>query len=199
MPKKASGTYDVDGITMFNAKLDSLVKILGSMGTSNSVSNPTLNCDFCGGAHMNDNCTNVEQAQYMANFNRKPHQSNPYSNTYNAGWRNHHNFAWKDQGNQGSSARPPYSPGFEQRQFQQESKQPWEVANNINSERLDRLEASIKNMEIQIGQLTNSINPRAQENLPSQIEINPKEHCKAVTLRSGKQLGQVSGETMVID
>ena len=35
--------------------------------------------------------------------------------------------------------------------------------------------------------------------MPSQTEVNPKEYCKVVTLRSGKQLGQVSGETMVID
>ena len=35
--------------------------------------------------------------------------------------------------------------------------------------------------------------------MPSKTEVNPKEHCKAVTLRSGKQLGQVSGETVVGD
>ena len=54
MPKKASGTYDVDGITMLNAKVDSLVKMMGNMGQLNSISNPTLTCDFCGGAHMNE-------------------------------------------------------------------------------------------------------------------------------------------------
>ena len=84
------------------------------MGNLNYVSNPTLNCDYCGGAHMNDNCTNVEQAQFMTNFNRQQQQSNPFSNTYNAGWRNHPKFSWKDQG---SNARPIYPPGFQQRQF----------------------------------------------------------------------------------
>ena len=95
--------------------------MMDNMGQLNSISNPTLTCDFCGGSHMNDNCTNIEQAQYMGNFNRQPQQSNPYSNTYNAGWRNHPNFAWKDQGNQnnqGINARPPYPPGFQQRQYQ---------------------------------------------------------------------------------
>ena len=84
---------------MLNAKVDSLVKMMGNMSQLNSISNPTLTCDFCGGAHMNDNCTNIEQAQYMDIFSRQPQPSNPYSNTYNAGWRNHPNFAWKDQGN----------------------------------------------------------------------------------------------------
>ena len=168
MPKKALGTYDVDGISMLNAKVDSLVKMFGNMGHLNYISNFTLNCSFCGGAHMNTDCTNVEQTQYMTNFNRQqPQQSNPYSNTYNAGWRNHPNFSQKDQGN---SARSPHPPGFQQRQFQQESKQPWELANeklaketsklaNETSERFERIEASQRNMEIQLGQLASAINP----------------------------------------
>ena len=48
-------------------------------------------------------------------------------------------------------------------------------------------------------QLVSSINSRGQENPSSEIEVKPKKNCKAVTLRSGKQLGQVSGETMVGD
>ena len=50
---------------------------------------------------------------------------------------------------------------------------------------------------MQMGQLAQSINSCTQGNLPSKTEVNPKEHCKAVTLRSGKQLGQVSGEPVV--
>ena len=72
MPKNASGTHDVDDITMLTKKVDLLVKIQGNMGNLNFVANPTLNCDFCGGAHMNANCINVEQAQFMTNFNRQP-------------------------------------------------------------------------------------------------------------------------------
>ena len=83
MPKKASGTYDVDSITMLTEKVESLVKMLSNMSNLNSLSNPTLNDDFCGGVHMNANCINVEQAQFITNFNSHPQQSNPYSNTYN--------------------------------------------------------------------------------------------------------------------
>lgn len=35
--------------------------------------------------------------------------------------------------------------------------------------------------------------------MPSKIEFNSKEHYKAVNLRSGKILGQVSGETIASD
>ena len=41
------------------------------------------------------------QANYVSNFQR---QNNPYSNTYNPGWRNHPNFSWSN--NQGL-AKPP--------------------------------------------------------------------------------------------
>ena len=61
MPKNASGTHDVDDITILTAKVESLVKMLDNMGNLNSLSTPTMNCDFCGGAHMNTNCINVEQ------------------------------------------------------------------------------------------------------------------------------------------
>ena len=72
MPKNASGMYDENRITMLTTKVASLVKMLGNMGNLNFVSNPILNGDFCGGAHMNANCINVEQAQFMTNFNRQP-------------------------------------------------------------------------------------------------------------------------------
>ena len=115
---------------------------------------------------MNDNCTNIEQAQYMGNFNRQLQQSNPYSNPYNNEWMNQSNFSWDDQGNYDNFSRP-----FHQPDFQQEIKQPWEVANNTNSERLDIIEASIKNMEVLLGQLVNSNNSWDPEDLPSQEEI----------------------------
>ncbi|XP_062080623.1 uncharacterized protein LOC133785396 [Humulus lupulus] len=51
--------------------------------------------------------------------------------------------------------------------------------------------ASLRNLETQLGQLANELRNRPQGTLPNDTE-NPrndgKEHCKAVTLRSGKNL-----------
>ncbi|XP_062107371.1 uncharacterized protein LOC133818486 [Humulus lupulus] len=51
--------------------------------------------------------------------------------------------------------------------------------------------ASLRNLETQLGQLANELRNRPQGTLPSDTE-NPrkdgKEHCKAVTLRSGKNV-----------
>ncbi|KAF5458672.1 hypothetical protein F2P56_022685 [Juglans regia] len=127
MPKKVPGMYDVDGINMLSAKVDSL----------------------------------VEHAQFVSNFNRQQQQNNPYFNTYNPGWRNHPNFSWKDQGNQGSNSRPFHPLGFQPRPSQLESKQPREIAieklTNASSERFERLEAKVdqlatsnRNVEVQL-------------------------------------------------
>ena len=43
------------------------------------------------------------------------------------------------------------------------------------------------NVEVQIGQIVNSINNRNQGELPSKTKVNPQEHVKAITLCSGKQ------------
>ena len=44
--------------------------------------------------------------------------------------------------------------------------------------------SSIHNLEIQVGQLANSLSIRNQGSLPSNTEKNPKELLKAITLRS---------------
>ena len=44
--------------------------------------------------------------------------------------------------------------------------------------------SSIHNLEIQVGQLANSLSIRNQGSLPNNTEKNPKEQLKAITLRS---------------
>ena len=48
--------------------------------------------------------------------------------------------------------------------------------------------SSIHNLEVQMGQLANSIAVRNQGVLPSNTEKNPKEQVKAITLRSGTEI-----------
>ena len=49
-------------------------------------------------------------------------------------------------------------------------------------------EASIRNLENQVGQIARQLADRPQGTFPSDTETNPKEHCKAITLRSGKTI-----------
>ena len=48
--------------------------------------------------------------------------------------------------------------------------------------------SSIHNLELQVGQLENSLSIRNQGSLPSNTEKNPKEQLKAITLRSGIEI-----------
>ena len=56
---------------------------------------------------------------------------------------------------------------------------------------LKNQEASLKNLENQVGQLANLLSKRSQGALPSNIEKNPREEAKAVTLRNGRELEEV--------
>jgi len=50
--------------------------------------------------------------------------------------------------------------------------------------------AAIHNLEVQIGQISNLLDSKAQGSLPSNTKTNPKEHIKAITLLSGWVLEQ---------
>lgn len=62
-------------------------------------------------------------------------------------------------------------------------------------------QASIKNLEQQVGQIATALSGRAQGTLPSNTETNPKEQVKVITIRSGVQLPEmhVKRPTTVIE
>ena len=122
--------------------------------------------------------------------------NDPFSNTYNPGWRNHPNFSWRPQ-NQGVPFTPPQRanfqnnpPGFQQPTMPSQFSQP-----SRNSEFEDKVLSalqsiqaqaqsqaqlvhshtqSIAKLESQIGQLANSMSKREEGRLPSQPMNNPK-------------------------
>ncbi|CAN6686680.1 unnamed protein product [Malus baccata var. baccata] len=126
----------------------------------------------------------VEQVNAFNNFQRPRYD--PYSNFYNPGWRDHPNLKWdKEQ--------------HTRLQFQQQVQQPvapkaaWEVAieklANTTTQEIQNLQAAMKNMEKQMGQIALRVSERAPGTFPSQTEPNPRggADCKAVrVLRSGK-------------
>ena len=61
--------------------------------------------------------------------------------------------------------------------------------------------SSIKNLEKKVGQLADSFSKmeqRQSNGLPSQTEVNPREHVSAIHLRSGRRLeGSSEAEKMV--
>ena len=56
------------------------------------------------------------------------------------------------------------------------------------------MEAFLRNLENQVGQLANNLSRRPQGGLPSNTEKNHKEEVNAVTLKNGKELDEVEKE-----
>ncbi|KAJ9544667.1 hypothetical protein OSB04_024374 [Centaurea solstitialis] len=125
---RKGGKLDVDALTLLSSKFDSLSsdisKKINSIGTSQATHEIlAISCDMCGNqGHSADNCKlgeklTLEQANAIFNQPRpQGHGGNPFSPTYNPGWRNHPNFSWKgNQPQHGQSStqvnlRPPQQP-----------------------------------------------------------------------------------------
>ncbi|XP_019173820.1 PREDICTED: uncharacterized protein LOC109169392 [Ipomoea nil] len=135
-------------------------------------------CSYCNTyGHNSSVCMNAESSQpsyeevnYMgSNMGRQQPRNDPFSNTYNPGWRNHPNFSWRDQGN--GNARPMGPPGFQQQGpsgFQHQQYRPFQQPPAPQQSQLF-----------------------AQEKKP---QLEEMEGAMAVTLRSGKILNEIMKE-----
>ncbi|XP_010527653.1 PREDICTED: uncharacterized protein LOC104804963 [Tarenaya hassleriana] len=199
-------------------------------------------------------CEGVEDVNYVEN--------NPYSNTYNPGWRNHPNFSYKNnnalnppQNNyrpmQNQNQRIPPGFAFQPRAPQMQNlgqiqNQPnrhpvqnfrapapplpqqdgdseirtmlaqllqgqkmqetvlhslkidqEEVKNQMESmqAQVDGMQSHLKLLDNQITQMA-STSLRPSGSLPGKSETNPREHCKAIALRSSKQLEETTPPMM---
>ncbi|XP_024020121.1 uncharacterized protein LOC112091245 [Morus notabilis] len=209
--RRVAGIHEVDAVTALTAQVSSLASILKSM--NHEVNSPqfiAVSCTYCGEGHLFDSCpSNPESACYMGNFNRN---NNPYSNTYNPGWRQHPNFSWNSQGQNATSSsianHPQHPPGFPQQPRHQPAEQHSSIEHLLKeymakndaitqnqSALIQNQVASLRNLENQMRQLANALNSHPTGALPSNTEDprhEGKEHCKAITLRNGKEVEQVT-------
>ena len=127
-PKRAASINEMEAISTLAAQVNALTKKLDSMtvhgvhalNSSNGV------CEQCGDSHLSSFCPmNAESAQFIGNHNPSQ-RNNPYSNSYNPGWRNHPNFSWNNQNHQGqsSNSRPMQPPGFQNQSHSTQEKKP---------------------------------------------------------------------------
>ncbi|XP_026400374.1 uncharacterized protein LOC113296277 [Papaver somniferum] len=144
-----------------------------------------------------------EAEQVNAVFpNQHRQQYNPYSNTYNPGWRDHPNFIYANK--QAAFPGPIFNrpSGFQQQQQQQ----PQQAQNSESSEMLSMMknlttmvqknqqttDGAIKELQTQMSTMAGRLNHLETQNsgkLPSQ-PINPRDSVNAVTLRSGTRTVQ---------
>ncbi|XP_078163505.1 uncharacterized protein LOC144558538 [Carex rostrata] len=94
------GMKEVNSNSSMAAEIAALNRKIDQMSVK-SVNYPSsLPCSICGGTdHLALNCgigneVSHEEVNAINQGNFKPN-NNPYSNTYNPGWRNHPNFSWR--------------------------------------------------------------------------------------------------------
>ncbi|KAK8613604.1 hypothetical protein V6N13_101362 [Hibiscus sabdariffa] len=116
--RRTSGKLELDANDSVSAQLSAITNLLKNLQKPSDVREAkALSCVHCEGNHHANDCPVMhEQASYVGNFNRN--SNNPYSNTYNPGWRQHPNFSWNNQGgtNASSSNRQQNTnapPGFQ--------------------------------------------------------------------------------------
>ena len=217
---KVGGRHEVDALNLIAAKVDALTQRFDKFGV-NAASAANITCEICGcTGHSATSCqliaspsteATLEQVNYANIFNKRP-INDPFSNTFNPGWRNHPNLSYKSNQpliDPNTSRQPP---GFQQRSFNplpaqksnleamletfvaaqskqnEEFKQQTQVMNEAIRQltsKVDSLATHNKMLENQIAHQASS-SSRSQGMFPGKPEINPNEHCKAITLRSGK-------------
>ncbi|XP_021760574.1 uncharacterized protein LOC110725399 [Chenopodium quinoa] len=97
-PKKG-GKHDLEAIDLIASKVDMLARKLDQVNNvPGSFSPQVMSCETCGGNdHLASYCNTT--TEHVASLGR----NDPYSQTFNQGWKQHPNFGWK----QPNQAPPP--------------------------------------------------------------------------------------------
>ncbi|KAM1747951.1 hypothetical protein ACFX12_008998 [Malus domestica] len=179
-------------------------------------------CGVCSiQGHVSKKCPQLienggwESANAIGFQSQNQSRHDPYSNTYNPGWRDHPNFKWKDPQqpqNQGGFRQQP--PGFFPKTYgppqNQAQSGPSASGTSLDNDALLKILTKLSNgqedqakamqnqdkrvdqLEKQIGQIAELVGKfRDPGQLPSSTIPNPKggfESTKAITLRSGKEV-----------
>ncbi|CAN6712666.1 unnamed protein product [Malus baccata var. baccata] len=213
---------EVSAITELQNQMANLTTLLSQVVEGPKVQNVSA-CGVCSmQGHPMDKCPQlIENGGWetlnAVGFGQQYQQRNdPFSNTYNPGWRDHPNFKWREpQQRQQQSTFRQQPPGFYQKPFAPNQTQiqsaPTNSGTSFDNDTILELlttlsqgqenqtkafqnqDKRVDHLEKQIGQIAEFVGQfRDQGRLPSSIIANPKggfKTAKAITLRSGKQVG----------
>jgi len=141
----------------------------------------------CLEGHPTDAYPTRQESNVNAVYSNQGQRScDPYSNTYNEGWRDHPNLRYDPQTN---------PPGFDQMSCQPSNHDRTnfllEQVFKKMDDRFQILETTLRHVQEKqttIDIMVSNLQAQMQNRLPSQPYPNPKENVSAITLRSGKEL-----------
>nr|XP_033511226.1 uncharacterized protein LOC108944582 [Nicotiana tomentosiformis] len=179
--KKTAGVNQIEALNSLAQQIATLTQKVKAFQAGALSSSQLENCDFCKGNHPNHECQASTQNEEQVNV---------------IGYRNNHSFgspmAQKHSGFQWSD--PNGKQNFQQYQQQPQRAHQQSLENLMYKfikaidEKVESQHSVIKNLEIQVSQLATLVSGQTQGALPSNIEKNPKEYLKSISLRSGKSL-----------
>ncbi|CAN6679972.1 unnamed protein product [Malus baccata var. baccata] len=207
--------HEVSSTSNIQSQLANLTSIVSQMAEGMKIQGPMV-CGVCSiQGHVSEKCPQLienggwESANAIGFQSQNQPRHDPYSNTYNPGWRDHPNFKWREpqqaQPQGGFRQQPPgfYTKPYAPPQIQPQSA-PNTSGNALDNDTLVKLLTTLTNgqenqnkrvdqLEKQMGQIAEVVGQiRDQGKLPSSTIPNLKggfESAKAITLRSGKEVG----------
>ncbi|CAN6685855.1 unnamed protein product [Malus baccata var. baccata] len=196
-------------------------EVVSEMAEGMKMQGPVV-CGVCSiQGHVSEKCPQLienggwESANAIGFQSQNQSRHDPYSNTYNPGWRDHPNFKWREPQqpqNQGGFRQQP--PGFFPKTYgppqNQAQSGPSASGTSLDNDALLKILTKLSNgqedqakamqnqdkrvdqLEKQIGQIAEFVDKfRDPGQLPSSTIPNPKggfESAKAILLRSGKEI-----------
>ncbi|KAM2657877.1 hypothetical protein EV1_013197 [Malus domestica] len=214
--------HEVSTTSDLHSQLANLTSLVSQMAEGMKMQGPIV-CGVCSiQGHVSEKCPQLienggwENAHAIGFQGHNQPRNDPYSNTYNPGWRDHPNFKWREPQqpqNQGGFRQQP--PGFFTKPYTPNQNQPQSDPNasgtSLDNDALLKIltklthgqekqtqamqstNIRVDQLEKQIGQIAEFVGQfREQGKLPSSTIANPKggfETANAIMLRSGKEVG----------
>ncbi|XP_060200643.1 uncharacterized protein LOC132628909 [Lycium barbarum] len=176
--KKAEGVNPVEALNSLTQQIAALTQKVEAIQVNAHSPSQLENCDVCGGSPMEQkhpgfqwsNPNGAENSQRF--FNQKQQvQAPPGFQNQNRGQQSFQQYEQQPQ--------RTHQPGLEDLIYKYIK---------TADEKMESQNSAIKNLEIQVSQLATLMSGQIQGTLPSNTEKNPREHLKAIALRSGKAL-----------
>ena len=153
--KKPAGVHQVESHKSLKMKLETITKQLETLMKAHSqpTQQPPPTCEQCGQTgHDSTDCTigvfftqpQEEEANFVGNSNQSGHD--PYSNTYNPGWKDHPALSWGGAQKSSGQNSNPYRPPFRQEERKPSLQEVMMQYMMKNDERMKSLETQVANL-----------------------------------------------------
>ncbi|XP_075112510.1 uncharacterized protein LOC142182253 [Nicotiana tabacum] len=209
--KKAATVNQVAALNTLTQQIVSLAQKFETFHVNTQQPSQSEACDMCRGNHQNHECqaTNHNDGHVNAIGYKQYPFGSPMAQKYPGFQWSNPNGAENSQSFQKQQIQGP--PGYQNPNYGQSNFRPYQQAGpyqqrpqqahlsldnllykyiKVIDEKMESQNSSLKNLEIQLSQLAALVSEKIQGPLLSNVEKNPKEHLKAITLRSGKELDE---------